>query len=226
MYAGVDENDIHSPSFSLALHALSHSHRLEHLVLSSEVEPLLRALDERQGPPAWMRSLRKLELALEDGVQMSTWRFIQSVSDTLEQLILCLSDGPVKPSQAPLTAFPRLHRLTLEVRSPRNIDITPHLKLFATSPIHHLVLSVSGSGLGGPRVPTPALLETVLQLYPTHLRHINLNYPQYASIPQLYAIAPILTSLISRLSAQHLPHPRPRVRRIRHSVRFWDRHGV
>ncbi|ORY46307.1 hypothetical protein BCR35DRAFT_311032 [Leucosporidium creatinivorum] len=179
-----------------AVQALGRCSTLEHLDLEGASEGLLAQFVQEGWEPSWP-NLRSLALKFDDEeLGVSAWSFIRSFRETLESITLRLdhpglADDLLKETEAPLTGFPNLRRLTIKDGFV-DTEVASLLKLFSGSPVRHLDLSVYDSDWEDP--PT-VLLETALQLFPTHLRSVHLDYQPFYHGSHLHSLAPTLASL-------------------------------
>lgn len=192
-----------------AVQVLGRCNLLEHLDLECAEEELFTLLlSEGVDSRAWP-SLLSLKLHLEDyeagdRIGMAAWRFIQSFNNTLESITLTLgahlSDDLIAESDTSPHAFPNLRLLTIK-SAYHSMDFIPLLKLFSASRIRHLVLLPYGNGMDDDSpdsLPSTALFETVLRLFPHHLQSVRLEYNHVVpGIHHLRSITPALASLAS-----------------------------
>ncbi|ORY84090.1 hypothetical protein BCR35DRAFT_303140 [Leucosporidium creatinivorum] len=184
--------------------AFAQCRRLEHLSLIYPSNLLSSMLMKDAVEPSSWPGVRSLVITLNPQIGADTWRLIQSFGATLEKLLVYLSDASLldhlgEEREASTFAFPNLRRLTIKSGSAAPVDTTPLLKIFSASPIGHLILPISGNGhdLSPTSLPSTDFLETVLRLFPTHLRSLQLDYHPLLNMQHFHSLAPALVSLAS-----------------------------
>jgi hypothetical protein len=154
-----------------------------------------RRFDGSEREPSSWTSLRSLSLEFNRGMGMESWKFVRSLSTTLETLDMTLSiklsADLIAETDSPSPAFPNLRRLALFAQDSTG-DIISLLKLFSAAPIRHLVLLVYSL-----EAPSSLLLETALRLFPTTLQSVRIEYLRTTSADHLHSLAPTLRSLAS-----------------------------